>query len=67
MIVAHFDGGRALIPERAPWLEPWLEEHKGFPGAQHDDWVETTNLALWYLFREAEYNRPRPVSVYEGF
>ena len=62
----HFQGGQALIPEGyAAWLEPWLQEHKGFPAAQHDHWVETTIIVLWYAFRSAPIVRQEPRAIYE--
>ena len=64
MVAPEFESGRALIPEWASWLEPWLEEHKGFPYGLHDDWVETTIIALWYLFRARPFNRPRALNIY---
>lgn len=51
IVSVEFESGRALVPEWAPWLEGWMAEHKGFPFAAHDDWVETTIIVLWYLFR----------------
>jgi predicted phage terminase large subunit-like protein len=42
-----FEAGRVLLPEQSPpWLEPWVEQHVGFPGARHDDMVDTTSIAL---------------------
>lgn len=60
IVSSEFEGGRALIPERAGWLEPWLDEHKGFPAAMHDDWVEGTVIAMWYLFRAGDVKRRPP-------
>jgi predicted phage terminase large subunit-like protein len=42
-----FEAGKVLLPEQSPlWLEPWIEEHVGFPGGKHDDQVDTTSVAL---------------------
>ena len=59
MISAHFESERALIPEHASWLADWLDEHKGHPGL-HDDWVETTNLALYKFFELGIVRRRKP-------
>jgi hypothetical protein len=58
LYATEFESGRALIPEWAPWLEAWLEEHKGFPAGLHDDYVETTFLAMHHLFRREAWTRP---------
>ena len=64
IVSTEFEGERALIPERAPWLDIWIEEHKAFPYSKHDDWVETTIIALWYLFRARPFKRPRALNIY---
>lgn len=63
IVATEFEGGRALIPERASWLDPWLDEHKMFPAGANDDFVETTNAVLWYLFRRQPYVQPVPTRV----
>ncbi len=60
----EFECQRALIPEWAPWLEEWLEEHKGFPAGLHDDYVETTFVVMQYLFRRSTWTRPPSIQVY---
>ena len=40
------EGGRAFVPEHAEWLDDWLTEHERFPLGAHDDWVDTTSMAL---------------------
>jgi predicted phage terminase large subunit-like protein len=45
----RFENGRVLLPERAPWLDDYLTELLGFPGARHDDQVDSTTQALDYL------------------
>ena len=46
---AAFESGRVLLPERAPWLDDYVAELTGFPGARHDDQVDSTTQALAYL------------------
>ena len=58
LVSANFESGRAMVPGHALWLSDWIAEHKAFPAGKHDDWVETTNIALWYLFRSKPYRRP---------
>jgi phage terminase large subunit-like protein len=56
----RFENGRVVLPERAPWLDDYINELIGFPGSKHDDQVDSTTQALDYL-REpdiaAEYLR----------
>lgn len=40
------EAGRVLLPESAPWLADWIEEHIRFPGGLYDDQVDTTSMAL---------------------
>lgn len=48
-VTAIVEGGRALIPSDAPWLDDWLDEHQRFPNGAHDDQVDTTSMALTRL------------------
>lgn len=41
--------GKVFLPEHAPWLYDFLDEHANFPQGQHDDQVDTTSMALAYL------------------
>jgi phage terminase large subunit-like protein len=34
------------VPEYAPWLEDWLAEHERFPTGAHDDYVDTSAMAI---------------------
>jgi predicted phage terminase large subunit-like protein len=40
-----FEAGKCFLPEDAPWLDEWVEEHVSFPG-KYDDLVDTTSGAL---------------------
>jgi predicted phage terminase large subunit-like protein len=42
----YVEGGRVFIPEYAPWLPDWLDEHDRFPTGAHDDQVDTTAMAV---------------------
>lgn len=44
-----FESGHVVLPEAAPWLEPWMAEHLAFPAGAHDDQVDTTSMALYRL------------------
>ena len=44
-----FAAGRVRLPESAPWLSAWIEEHAGFPSGRHDDQVDTTSMAVKIL------------------
>lgn len=43
---ALFEAGKVLLPEEAPWLDMWIEEHVKFPGGKTNDLVDTTSGAL---------------------
>ena len=47
------ESGKVLLPDTewahgydVSWVDEWIEEHVGFPGRKHDDWVDTTSGAL---------------------
>jgi hypothetical protein len=44
-----FENGSILLPKEAPWLAEYIRELTGFPGAAHDDQVDSTAQALDYL------------------
>lgn len=49
VIVQEFENRRALIPENpTPEMDEWLHQHKAFPNAPHDDYVETTLVVMWH-------------------
>jgi phage terminase large subunit-like protein len=48
------EAGRVFLPERAPWIEEFLDELMMFPAGPHDDQVDSFTQALEYL------NRPMP-------
>lgn len=45
----HFENGYVLLPERAPWLEAYLQELTTFPQSRHDDQVDSTSQALEWI------------------
>ena len=49
-----FEAGRVLLPSQAPWLEEYIREITGFPGAKHDDQVDSTSQALENLNKQAK-------------
>jgi predicted phage terminase large subunit-like protein len=46
---AKIEGGFALFPEKAPWLDAYLLELTGFPNSKYDDQVDSTVNALAWL------------------
>lgn len=40
------EGGRAFIPQSAPWLADWIDEHQKFPNGAHDDCVDTSVMGI---------------------
>jgi predicted phage terminase large subunit-like protein len=49
------EAGKVLLPEHAPWVDEWIDEHAAFPNGRHDDRVDNTSAALERLSR---YGRP---------
>lgn len=47
----HFERGRILLPESAPWLKDYVRELTTFPGTKHDDQVDSTTQMLDYWFK----------------
>ena len=46
---AMIENGFVHLPERAPWLAPYLAELTAFPNARHDDQVNSTAQMLdWF-------------------
>jgi predicted phage terminase large subunit-like protein len=43
---AMFESGKALLPERAPWLADLETELFSFPGGRHDDQCDSISQAL---------------------
>jgi predicted phage terminase large subunit-like protein len=41
-----FEAGLVLLPEHAPWLAAFEAELFAFPGARHDDQVDSVSQAL---------------------
>jgi predicted phage terminase large subunit-like protein len=40
------EAGKIWLPEHAPWLADWIEEHIAFPNGEHDDQCDTSSMAL---------------------
>jgi hypothetical protein len=62
------EAGKVVLPEAAPWLEDWIEEHVAFPTGRHDDQVDTTSMALERLAgfgrRPEDFPSMRIIGVY---
>ncbi len=43
------EAGRVFIPDRAAWLDVFLNEMAAFPAGKHDDIVDSVVQALAYL------------------
>ena len=50
---AKIEGQFVLFPEKAPWLEDYLQELTTFPNAKHDDQVDSTVQALAWHTQQA--------------
>jgi len=44
-----FEAGKVFLPKQAHWLHDYRSELTGFPGAGHDDQVDSTSQALTHL------------------
>jgi predicted phage terminase large subunit-like protein len=45
-VSALFEAGRVYFPERAPWLDAYVDEMASFPSGRHDDMVDATVLGI---------------------
>ena len=50
-----WEAGKVFLPETAPWLHIFLEEHLSFPFGAHDDTVDPGVYALMRLGNRAAY------------
>jgi predicted phage terminase large subunit-like protein len=44
--VGYVESGYVYLPERAPWVHDFIDEHAAMPNGDHDDQVDTTNDAI---------------------
>ncbi len=48
-----FESGHVLLPTNATWLDDYVRELTGFPGAKFDDQVDSTTQALDFMSSKA--------------
>ena len=48
-VLDYFASGRVWLPESAPWLGAFIQQHSDFPLGEHDDKVDTTAMAITEL------------------
>lgn len=48
------EAGNVYLPESAPWLQDYIDEHAVFPNGSHDDEVDSTTQFLNYVRRKGE-------------
>jgi hypothetical protein len=48
-LASRCEAGRVYLPQGAPWLADFLDEHSSFDKDVHDDIVDTTTQALNYF------------------
>ena len=62
-----FEAGKVAIPEKAHYIEAWIEEHVAFPQGRYDDQVDVTSMSLAYLSQTArltgDWTKPMGVNV----
>jgi predicted phage terminase large subunit-like protein len=63
---AQFHAGSVHFPENAPWLGELLAELLAFPGARHDDQVDSISQALGYI-NWIESNRIRVGRIVDNY
>jgi len=51
-----FESGNVLLPERAPWLHDFIEEHVAFPNATFKDIVDSFSQAVIYINEHSAWN-----------
>ena len=49
-VAPAIEAGHVLLPERAVWVEDFLNQWTAFPAAAHDDMVDSSSQALSWLF-----------------
>lgn len=53
------EAGKVYVPDSAPWVADWLDEHVAFPRGAHDDLVDTTSMALEQIQPRTLVNGPK--------
>jgi len=61
-VTPYVESGRVFLPESAPWVAEWIEEHASFPMGAHDDQVDTSSIALKRLFGDLRAFRPEDIA-----
>ncbi len=51
----HQSSGHVLLPDGAPWVPEYIQEHAQFPNAAHDDQVDCTSQGLQGLEEGASW------------
>ena len=51
-ITPLIQGGRVHLPEKAKWLDDFVEECTAFPSGRHDDQVDALSMAVDVLSRQ---------------
>lgn len=57
------EAGHVFLPEKALWLEEFLDQWTAFPAAAHDDMVDSSTQALSWLLNangQAEQEMEEP-------
>lgn len=52
-ITPLIQGGRVYLPEKASWLDDFVDECVAFPSGRHDDQVDALSMAIDILSRQA--------------
>lgn len=48
-VTPQVEAAQVFLPEGAPWIQAFVDEHAQFPKGKHDDMVDQTSQALNYL------------------
>ena len=55
-VTPYVEARRVFLPEDAPWVGGFVDEHADFPAGVHDDIVDTTSMALKRLVIGHEFS-----------
>jgi predicted phage terminase large subunit-like protein len=48
-VTPYVEAGRVFLPDGAPWVVDFIDEHADFPSGVYDDMVDCTSMALRFL------------------
>lgn len=55
-IAPLIEAGKVFLPESAEWIHDFIEELSAFPGAEHDDQVDSVTQALQWMSKGSSFD-----------